>query len=53
MDLARRLENMKEGCSLSEREGAIEEIKGDLAVVKRTLLRRISFGRAQIGEGSG
>jgi hypothetical protein len=44
---------MKEGCSLSEREGAIEEIKGDLAVVKRTLLRRISFGRAQIGEGSG
>jgi two-component system sensor histidine kinase RpfC len=53
MDLARRLENMKEECSLSEREGAIEEIKGDLAVVKRTLLRRISFGHAQIGESSG
>ena len=53
MDLARRLENMKEGCSMSEREETIEEIKGDLAVVKRTLLRRISFGHAQISEGSG
>jgi hypothetical protein len=53
MDLARRLENMKEGCSMSDREEAIEEIKGELAVVKRTLLRRISFGREQIGEGSG
>jgi two-component system sensor histidine kinase RpfC len=53
MDLAVRLENMKEGCSMSEREETIEEIKGDLAAVKRTLLRRISFGHAQIGEGSG
>jgi two-component system sensor histidine kinase RpfC len=53
MDLARRLETMKEGRSMSERLETIEEIKGDLAVVKRTLLRRISFGHAQIGEGSG
>jgi CheY-like chemotaxis protein/HPt (histidine-containing phosphotransfer) domain-containing protein len=53
MDLARRLETMKEGRSMSERLDMIEEIKGDLAVVKRTLLRRISFGHAQIGEGTG
>jgi two-component system sensor histidine kinase RpfC len=53
MDLARRLETMKEGGSIPERSEMIEEIKGDLAVVKRTLLRRISFGHAQIGEGSG
>ena len=53
VDLARRLENMKEGCSMSEREEAIGKIKGELAVVKRTLLRRISYGHAQIGEGSG
>lgn len=53
MDLARRLETLKEGHSMSEREEAIEEIKGDLAVVKRTLLRRISFGHAQTREGSG
>jgi two-component system sensor histidine kinase RpfC len=53
MDLARRLETMKEGCSMSERLETIEEIKGDLAVVKRTLLRRISFGHAQMSEGSG
>ena len=53
MDLARRLETMKEGASVSERMDIIEEIKGDLAAVKRTLLRRISFGHAQIGEGSG
>jgi two-component system sensor histidine kinase RpfC len=53
MDLARRLEAMKEGHTLSQRLEMIEEIKGDLAVVKRTLLRRISFGHAQIGGGSG
>ena len=53
MELARRLETMKEERSTSERLEMIEEIKGDLAVVKRTLLRRISFGHAQIGEGSG
>jgi two-component system sensor histidine kinase RpfC len=53
MDLARRLETMKEGHPLSERLDTIEEIKGDLAAVKRTLLRRISFGHAQIGEGLG
>lgn len=53
MDLARRLETMKEGRSMSERMEMIEEIKGDLAVVKRTLLRRISFGHAQISESSG
>ena len=53
MDLARRLETMKEGHSMSERLELLEEIKGDLAVVKRTLLRRISFGHAQISEGSG
>ena len=53
MDLARRLETMKEGHTMSERLDAIEEIKGDLAAVKRTLLRRISFGHAQMSEGSG
>jgi len=53
MDLARRLEAMSEGRSTAERSEMIEEIKGDLAVVKRTLLRRISFGHAQISEGSG
>ncbi|HSE14331.1 MAG TPA: ATP-binding protein [Candidatus Deferrimicrobium sp.] len=53
MDLAGRLESMKEGCPASEREETIDEIKGDLAAVKRSLLRRISFGHAQIGEGSG
>ncbi|WP_330894183.1 ATP-binding protein [Candidatus Deferrimicrobium sp.] len=53
MDLAGRLENMKEGCSMSDREEGIEEIKGELAVVKRNLLRRISFGHAQTMEGSG
>jgi two-component system sensor histidine kinase RpfC len=53
MDLARRLETMKEGHSMPERLEMIEEIKGDLAVVKRTLLRRISFGHAQISGGSG
>jgi two-component system sensor histidine kinase RpfC len=53
MELARKLETMKEGHSMSERLELIEQIKGDLAVVKRTLLRRISFGHAQAGEGSG
>ena len=53
MDMARRLETMKEGHSMPERLEMIEEIKGDLAVVKRTLLRRISFGHAQISGGSG
>ncbi|HWS15223.1 MAG TPA: ATP-binding protein [Candidatus Methylomirabilis sp.] len=53
MDLARRLETMSEVRSTPERSEMIEEIKGDLAVVKRTLLRRISFGHAQISEGSG
>jgi len=53
MDVARRLETMKEGHSMPERLEMIEEIKGDLAVVKRTLLRRISFGHAQISGGSG
>ncbi|MDD5761093.1 MAG: ATP-binding protein [bacterium] len=53
MDLARRLEAMKEEHSMSERSEMIEEIKGDLALVKRTLLRRISFGHAQVSEGSG
>jgi HPt (histidine-containing phosphotransfer) domain-containing protein len=53
MDLACRLETMKEGRSMSERLETIEEIKRDLAVVKRTLLRRISFGHAQISGGSG
>jgi len=53
MDLARRLEAMKEGHTLAERLEMIEEIKGDLAVVKRTLLRRISFGHAQASGGSG
>jgi two-component system sensor histidine kinase RpfC len=53
MDMARRLETMKEGHSMPERLDMIEAIKGDLAVVKRTLLRRISFGNAQIGGGSG
>jgi two-component system sensor histidine kinase RpfC len=53
MDLARRLETMKEGHPMSERLATLDEIKGDLAAVKRTLLRRISFGHAQIGEGSG
>jgi HPt (histidine-containing phosphotransfer) domain-containing protein len=53
MDLARRLETLKEGHSMSERLEMLEEIKGDLAVVKRTLLRRISFGHAQTREGSG
>ncbi|MFA5806853.1 MAG: ATP-binding protein [bacterium] len=53
MDLARRLETMKEEYSMSERLELIEEIKGDLALVKRTLLRRISFGHAQISEGLG
>jgi len=38
---------------MPERLEMIEEIKGDLAVVKRTLLRRISFGHAQISGGSG
>jgi HPt (histidine-containing phosphotransfer) domain-containing protein len=53
MDLARRLEIMKEGHPMSERLDTLEEIRGDLAAVKRTLLRRISFGHAQMGEGSG
>ena len=53
MDLALRLETMKEGRSMSERLETIEEIKRELAVVKRTLLRRISFGHAQISGGSG
>jgi HPt (histidine-containing phosphotransfer) domain-containing protein len=53
MDMARRLETMKEGHSMPERLDMIEAIKGDLAVVKRTLLRRISFGQAQISGGSG
>ena len=53
MDLAGRLQNMKEGRSMSERLETIEEIKADLAVVKRTLLRRISFGHAQMSEGLG
>ena len=53
MNLARRLETMKEGHSASERLETVEEIKAELAVVKRTLLRRISFGHAQVGEGSG
>ena len=53
MELARRLEAMKEGHPMTERLEAIAEIKGDLAVVKRTLLRRISFGHAQVGESSG
>jgi hypothetical protein len=38
---------------MSERLDAIEEIRGELAAVKRTLLRRISFGHAQMSEGSG
>ncbi len=53
MDLARRLETMKEGHTMSQRLEMIEEIKGDLAAVKRTLLRRISFGHAQIGGSTG
>jgi hypothetical protein len=44
---------MKEGHPMSERLDTLEEIRGDLAAVKRTLLRRISFGHAQMGEGSG
>ena len=53
MDLAHRLETTKEEDSMSVRLELIEEIKGDLAVVKRTLLRRISFGNAQVNEGTG
>jgi two-component system sensor histidine kinase RpfC len=53
VDLARRLESMKEGHPMSERLDTIDEIRGDLAAVKRTLLRRISFGHAQMSEGSG
>jgi len=53
MDLARRLETMKEGHAMSQRLEMIEEIKGDLAAVKRTLLRRISFGHAQISGSTG
>jgi len=53
MDLARSLESMKEGHPMSERLDTIDEIRGDLAAVKRTLLRRISFGHAQMSEGSG
>ena len=51
MDLARRLETLKEGHPMSERLDAIGEIRGELAAVKRTLLRRISFGHAQMSEG--
>ena len=53
MDLALRLENMGAGDSMSGRMETVEELKGNLAVVKRTLLRRISFGHAQAGEVSG
>lgn len=53
MDQAYRLETLKEGHPESERSEMIEEIKGDLALVKRTLLRRISFGNAQTGESAG
>lgn len=53
MDLARGLETMREGHSAPERMERIEEIKGEIGVVKRTLLRRISFGPSHVGEGSG
>jgi two-component system sensor histidine kinase RpfC len=53
MDLAHRLETAREGDSLSERMEMIDEVKANLAVVKRTLLRRISFGQPQANGGTG
>jgi two-component system sensor histidine kinase RpfC len=53
MDLARKLEARGEPRSAPERMEMLEEVKEEIGVVKRTLLRRISFGHAQAGEGSG
>jgi two-component system sensor histidine kinase RpfC len=52
MEKANRLQNMKEGASATERMELLEDIKGDIAVVKKTLLRRISVQQPQIGGGS-
>lgn len=53
MDLARKLEARGGSRSAPERMEMLEEVKEEIGVVKRTLLRRISFGHPQAGEGSG
>jgi two-component system sensor histidine kinase RpfC len=52
MEMANRLQGMREGFPAEERMELLEDIKGDIAVVKKTLLRRISVQQPQIGGGS-
>ncbi len=52
MDAANRLQGMKEGFSDAERMELLEDIKRDISVVKKTLLRKISVQQPQIGGGS-